>query len=177
LINIGPDKGRVMSNIIVERQPATVVELGGYLGYSAILFACTMREVKPKDAPFKLWSLEYSPEFSAIARELIEIAGLERDIEVVTGAAGDSLRLLRAEDRVQYIDMLFIDHGEGGIELYESDLKICEELGLLKSGACIVADNVLRPGAPEYRKYVRSHSGFRSQGVKALIMPGEFEVI
>jgi catechol O-methyltransferase len=34
---------------------------------------------------------------------------------------------------------------------------VCEELGLLKKGDVIVADNVVRPGAPEYRELVRGH--------------------
>jgi catechol O-methyltransferase len=69
--------------------------------------------------------------------------------------------------------MLFLDHVE---ELYHIDLAVIESLDLLKSGACVVADNVLRPGAPEYRKYVRANSKLETRAIKGLIMPGEFEV-
>lgn len=69
--------------------------------------------------------------------------------------------------------MLFLDHVE---DLYVADFKVCEELGLLKEGALVVGDNVVRPGAPEYRKYVREHPGLSSKGVRGLIQPGDFEV-
>ena len=49
--------------------------------------------------------------------------------------------------------MLFIDHWE---KFYLPDRRLCEELGLLKKGSVIVADNVDRSGAPEYRKYIES---------------------
>jgi len=192
LINVGSDKGRIVCDIIAEQRPRVLVELGGYVGYSAIMFADAMRRcvsanmtTEAADASsssssspvIKFWSLESEPAFAEIARELVAIAGLEDVVTVVTGMAGESIRGMKADGRLEDgIDMLFIDHSEGGVELYEIDLRICEELGLLKSGACIVADNVLRPGAPRYREYVRGHKGWKSKGVKGLIMPGEFEV-
>ncbi len=39
----------------------------------------------------------------------------------------------------------------------------------------IVADNVVRPGAPEYRELVRRHPGLKSDGVRGLIQPGDLE--
>jgi hypothetical protein len=44
LISIGPHKAGVISKIIAENKPRVVVELGGYLGYSAILFAAAMKK-------------------------------------------------------------------------------------------------------------------------------------
>jgi catechol O-methyltransferase len=52
---------------------------------------------------------------------------------------------------------------------------VCEELDLLKKGAVIVADNVVRPGAPDYREMVRNHPGLKSEGVRGLIQPGDLE--
>jgi catechol O-methyltransferase len=112
-------------------------------------------------------------EFAAIARKLIEIAGLSDIVTVVVGPADDSLRKLVKDGRLKSTDLLFLDHVE---ELYVTDFKVCEELGLLKEGAVIVADNVVRPGAPEYRELVRNHSGLKSEGVRGLIQPGDMEV-
>ena len=39
LIIIGPDKGRILSDLIASEKPLIYVELGGYLGYSAIVAA------------------------------------------------------------------------------------------------------------------------------------------
>ena len=56
------------------------------------------------------------------------------------------------------------------------DFKVCQELGLLKKGSMVIADNVMKPGAPEYRAFVRGLSGAQSDGVMGLIQPGDFEV-
>ena len=69
--------------------------------------------------------------------------------------------------------MLFLDHVE---DLYVADFQICAGLGLLRKEALAVADNVVRPGAPEYRQFVRGDPSLESWGVRGLIMPGEFEV-
>lgn len=42
MISIGAHKAGIMADLIAKEKPATVVELGGYLGYSAILFADAM---------------------------------------------------------------------------------------------------------------------------------------
>lgn len=173
LISIGPDKRNKIESIIVQKKPRTLVELGGYVGYSAIAFADMIRRGAGLTS-FKVWSLEFDPRFAAIAEELIAMVDLSQFITVVVGAAGDSLRAMKADGRVESVDFLFIDHSEGGIELYETDLKVAQELQLLKSGALVVADNVLRPGAPKYREYVRSSSAFESRAVECLIIPGEF---
>lgn len=174
LISIGSDKARILQDELAKATPYVIVELGGYLGYSAILFGDYIR--KRRDAhdskAMHVWSLEFEPDFAAIMRELISIAGLSDTITVVTGAADESLRKLKSAGEIDRIDFLFLDHVE---DLYEQDLKVCEDLGMLGRGAAIVADNVVRPGAPAYREYVRSHPGLRSSGVRGLIMPGEFE--
>ena len=149
-----------------------MVELGGYLGYSAILFANELRKYST-GLECKVWSLESEPSFVKIAEELISIAGLSDFVTVVTGSAEESLRRLRTESELAQIDLLFLDHDEA---LYKHDLQSCEELGLLRPGSTVVADNVVRPGAPEYRDYVRESGRYESYGVRCLIMPGEFEV-
>ncbi|KAF2261177.1 S-adenosyl-L-methionine-dependent methyltransferase [Lojkania enalia] len=172
LINIGSDKGRILTDLLAEERPKVVVELGTYVGYSAIMLANQMRHFNKQGEAVKLWSLEFDSELANIASEFINIAGLSDVVTVVTGAASESLRTLKAGGRLDHADLIFLDHVEN---LYVQDLTVCEELGLLKTGVCIVADNVLMPGAPEYRQYVRSHPKLKSWGVKGLIMPGEFE--
>ena len=164
LITIGPEKGRIVTELIAKEKPRTFVECGGYVGYSAILFGSELRRHR---ANAQFWSLEYDPRFAAIIAEMVDLAGLNDIIHVVTGPAGESLRALRAEGKLERIDMLYLDHVE---ELYEQDLKIAmDELGLLKRRSTIVADNVLYPGAPEYQRYVRSHPGLRSSSVRSWI--------
>lgn len=159
--------------MIAEEKPQTVVELGGYLGYSAILFADAMRRNSKPDQQLRVFSLEMSAEFSTIARELIEIAGLSDIVTVVTGPAEESLRKLHKEGTLTSVDFLFLDHVE---DLYVADFKVAEELGFFHKGTVIAADNVVKPGAPEYRTLVRNHPRLQSTGVKGLIQPGDLEV-
>jgi catechol O-methyltransferase len=174
LINIGPDKSEKVQRIIREAKPTTFVELGGYVGYSAISFAEAMRRVHgDTKQDLRLWSLEFDPLVASIAMNFIELAGLSDIVKVVVGSAADSINRLQAEKKLTTIDFLFLDHVE---DLYVADLKVCENLSLLKPGSMIVADNVVRPGAPQYREYVRQHIGMESWGVKGLIIPGDFEV-
>ncbi len=44
LINIGEHKGKIVTDLIAKVKPKVLVELGGYVGYSAILFADQMRK-------------------------------------------------------------------------------------------------------------------------------------
>lgn len=173
LISIGGHKSKILSDLVAKEHPQTVVELGGYLGYSAILFADVMRRNSKPDQQLRVWSLEMSTEFAAIARELIMLAGLSDIITVVTGPAEESLRKMHKEGTLTNVDFLFLDHVE---DLYVPDFKVCEELGLLRQGAVIAADNVVRPGAPEYRTMVRNHPRLQSTGVLGLIQPGDLEV-
>ncbi|KAH8821790.1 S-adenosyl-L-methionine-dependent methyltransferase [Xylogone sp. PMI_703] len=172
LISVGRHKTQILSGLVANEKPNTVVELGGYLGYSAILFADAMRRYREPNQRLRVWSLEMNSGFAAIAREMIELAGLSDIITVVEGSASESLRKLQNDGSLVEIDLLFLDHEE---QLYLTDLKACMELGLLKNGAVIAADNVVRPGAPEYREFVRTKTSLKSEGIRGLIQPGDLE--
>lgn len=58
------------------------------------------------------------------------------------------------------VDFVFLDHVE---LLYKQDLQYLMSSGLLTKGAVVVADNVLYPGAPDYRAYVANSKAFASQ--------------
>jgi catechol O-methyltransferase len=122
LISIGGHKAKILSDLIAKEKPSVVAELGGYLGYSAILFADAMREIPGSEGKkVHVWSLEMSAKFAAIAEKLIDIAGLSNIVTVVVGPAEESLRKLKGEGRLTGVDMIFLDHAE---ELYVSDFKV-----------------------------------------------------
>lgn len=171
LINIGPDKGHKVVDLIAETKPKVFVELGGYVGYSAILFGKAVRDAHAGGEKPVFWSLEADPLFAGIAMNLVDLAGLSDIVKIVTGPAVESLARLEKEGKISSIDMLFLDHVE---QLYHTDLQVVESLELLKKGSVLVADNVLRPGAPEYRKYVREHPKLETRAIEGLIIPGEF---
>jgi catechol O-methyltransferase len=177
LISVGAQKAGILRHLIASEPPRVVIELGGYLGYSAILFGDQMRRntnvSAVKQPPPVVWSLEASPVYAAFAMSMVDLAGLSDIVKVVTGSADTSLRRLQQTQALKQVDFLFMDHQES---LYTTDLKLCEELGILRSGSIIAADNVVRPGAPEYRDHVRNHSKFESSGVSCFITPGDLPV-
>ncbi|CAG9941117.1 unnamed protein product [Clonostachys rosea f. rosea IK726] len=155
LMNVGQAKGSIVSRKIAEKCPTTMVELGGYVGYSAIMFGDAVRRAGGK----KYISLEKSEEFAAVARSLLAIAGLDDFVEVRVGPCDASLRQLRQEQPELQIDLLFLDHQKSA---YVYDLMLCEELSLVRSGSLVIADNVISPGAPGYLEYVRGTKAERT---------------
>ena len=170
LISLGENKAKILADMIITEKPKVFVEIGGYVGYSAILIGDIMRSYDPKA---RVWSLELETQFATIIEELVEFAGLSDVVKVVVGPASDSLRAMKADGRIDQPDFYLIDHVE---ELYVPEFRTIESLGCLKIGAVIVADNVVRPGAPKYREFVRHHDRLHSEGVPCLITPGGLEV-
>lgn len=125
----------------------------------------------------KIYSIEIDPLVASIAMNLVSLAGLQDLVEVVVGASAHTLRRFHKERTFGDggIDLLFLDHDEA---LYEADVKVAENLGFLeKEGALVIADNVVRPGAPGYRAYMRKNPRVsKSWGLPGLIVPGDLEV-
>jgi catechol O-methyltransferase len=94
-----------------------------------------------------------NPEFAAVIMSLVDLAGLSDIVKVVVGSSDVSLGRLRGQGRLTHIDLLFLDHYKPA---YVTDLKLCEEWGLISPGSVLVADNVIKPGNPPYLSYVRS---------------------
>ena len=150
LMNVGDDKGKIVADLIAEVKPQVMVELGGYIGYSALLFGDAVRKAGGK----RYFSLERNPEFAAVIMSLVDLAGLSDVVKVIVGSSADSIKRLHAEDAVKHIDLIFLDHYKPA---YTTDLKLCEHLGLVTPGTVLAADNVIKPGNPPYLEYVRSN--------------------
>ncbi len=148
-MNVGDDKGKIVANLIAEAKPQVMVELGGYIGYSALLFGNAVREAGGK----RYFSLERNPEFAAVIMSLIDLAGLSDVVKVVVGSSAESIKRLHKEGTIDHIDLMFLDHYKPA---YTTDLKLCEHLGLVTPGTVLAADNVIKPGNPPYLEYVRS---------------------
>ncbi|SPQ18426.1 67ace922-8685-41e3-bda2-0885fba413c4 [Thermothielavioides terrestris] len=147
--NVGRTKGEIVVKLIEEHRPRKMIELGGYVGYSAILFGDALR----RHGGERYYSLELNPEFAAVANMLIELAGLRDFVQTIVGRSDKSLHKLYTSGEISKIELLFIDHYKPA---YKTDLQLCEELELIQPGSVIAADNVLFPGNPPYLQYVRS---------------------
>jgi catechol O-methyltransferase len=148
LMNVGEDKGRIVTDLIRETKPRTMIELGGYCGYSTILFGAAVRDA----GGGKYYSLERNPSFAKNIETVVELAGLKDFVEVLVGPSNEGIKTLYSRG-MDTIDMMFIDHYKPA---YTTDLKLCEHLGMIKKGTLLVADNVIFPGNPPYLEYVRS---------------------
>lgn len=149
LITVGAPKGKIVTDLIKEIKPKTMIELGCYIGYSAILFGEAVR----RNGGERYLSLELNPEFAAIANKLIELAGLREFVQIIIGRSDTSLDKLHKSGQLKKIELMFIDHYKPA---YTTDLKLCEHLGIIQPGSVLAADNVIYPGNPPYLAYVRS---------------------
>ncbi|MFX0576367.1 O-methyltransferase [Nocardia nepalensis] len=155
LMNIGDEKGLILDAAIRRAAPRLLLELGTYCGYSALRTA----RVMPPEA--RLVSVEASSANAAIARAVLDHAGLSERVTVVEGKIGDggaTLRRLAVDHDFGRgaLDFLFIDHLKSA---YLPDLRSIMAAGWLHPGSIVVADNVKVPGAPGYRRYMSEREG------------------
>ena len=170
LISIGFQKAEVFADQIRKRKPKTFIELGGYLAYSALLAADVMREYA---ADAHVWSVEMDKTCADCMAESVSLAGLEKSITIVNESSTDAIAKMQAQGAFKNVDMLFLDHDEAR---YLTDFNIYLEKGVIGTGSLVAADNVIRPGAPDYLAHVRKQAGLDSNGIKCFITPGYFEV-
>lgn len=149
LMNVGSEKGKIVGDLIAQEKPRIMVELGGYLGYSAILFGDALRQA----GGLQYHSLERNPEFGRVISALVDLAGLGNIVKVHVGPSDVSLAKLHSQGELKSIDLMFLDHYKPA---YLTDLKLCEHLKLIGPGSVLAADNVIKPGNPPYLAYVRS---------------------
>ncbi|OQD76898.1 hypothetical protein PENDEC_c003G01051 [Penicillium decumbens] len=163
LMNVGAAKGSFVTNLITKRRPSVMIELGGYVGYSAILFGEAIKANGGK----QFLSIEKNPEMAAVANQLVDLAGLRDIVRIIVGASDEVLQeLVHDRKEITQVEMIFIDHWQA---LYRPDLWLLEELGVLIPGtSAVVADNVIMPGAPEYLEWVQATTEQKRELVKKL---------
>lgn len=154
MMTIGDLKGKIVYDEIVKKNPTIMLELGCYVGYSAIYFSQGLASTP--NATY--YSFEANERYAEIAQTFIDLAGLTDRIEIIVGKAGQTLedfqqRLHQKFGKFTPADFVFIDHWK---DLYVPDLRVLETLSLIAPGTVIAADNIYYPGAPEYVKYVQS---------------------
>lgn len=159
-------------------RPRVVVELGGYVGKSALDFGLLLREMHmlgshdaqclQQEPEVKVLVIERMSRFVEIIKSFADLARLEQIIKAVDGDSVEVLQRLKEEHGIECIDVLFLDHWQ---EYYVRDLELCEDLGLLRVGSLVVADNTDFPGAPEYLSYFKDASdrGYRYDCVTVVV--------
>ncbi|CAH1268267.1 COMT [Branchiostoma lanceolatum] len=124
-MNLGDVKGAILDRFVKETAPQTMLELGTYMGYSAIRIARLLPETA------KFMTVEFDQENAAVAREMIEFAGLQNRIIQITSDTADVIPQLKTKYDVETLDMVFIDHWK---DVYVRDIKLLETNKLLRKG-------------------------------------------
>jgi predicted O-methyltransferase YrrM len=132
-IEVSAQHGRLLSLLARMTNAKRVLEIGTLAGYSTINLA---RGVGPDG---RVVTLEFEPRHAAVARKNFERAGVADRIEVIVGAALDTLP--RLAERGEMFDMFFIDADkENNVAYVEWAIK------LGRPGSVIVVDNIARMG-------------------------------
>jgi catechol O-methyltransferase len=153
LINIGDEKGRLLDDAVRRADTKLALELGTYCGYGSLRIARAAPQAQ-------VFSVELAQANADIARRIWAHAGVADRVTCMVGTIGDDGRTLDALARHGFdqerLDLLFIDHDKSA---YLQDLQSILDRGWLHRGSIVVADNILIPGAPKYREYMRQQQG------------------
>lgn len=129
-IEVSAQHGKLLSLYARLTGARRALEIGTLAGYSTIWLA---RGVGPQGS---VVTLEYDPRHAEIARQNLERAGVADRVEVIVGAALDTLPTLKGP-----FDLFFIDADK------ENNLAYLEAaIALSESGALIIVDNIARGG-------------------------------
>lgn len=129
-IEVSAQHGKLLSLYARLTGARRALEIGTLAGYSTIWLA---RGVGPQGS---VVTLEYEPRHAEIARQNLERAGVADRVEVIVGAALDTLPTLKGP-----FDLFFIDADK------ENNLAYLEAaIALSEPGALIIVDNIARGG-------------------------------
>ena len=163
LMNVGDEKGPLLEEVVAKAGPqARVLELGSFVGYSAILMA------RHLGLDGRLVSVDVSPLASRVSREMAELAGVADRVKFLTGKSTEVIGTLEKP-----FDVVFVDHWKS---LYQQDVERILERKLLRPGAVILADNV-GPlfGENPYVPWMKARADFESRYIEAHIEYNDIE--
>jgi len=162
----GGTKASVLSAAVSQAPAGSILEIGAYCGYSAIRMAMACPGTR-------IATLEVNPAHVVIARNMVAFAGLAHVVDVWTGHSKDILHRLSARYGGRLaLGAVFMDQRGSR---YDEDLEALERYGLLLPGAVVVADNVLKPGAPLFLWRLRNSDAYDTHIVRVeeFAMPSE----
>jgi predicted O-methyltransferase YrrM len=146
---VGRDRGRILVETMRGTNPKRVLEVGTFIGYSAILMANEL------ESSARLITIEIDSDEAELARENIRKAKVRPTIEVMAGDAVEVIPRLSGE-----FDMVFMDAKKTEYMRY---LQLVEPK--LHEGSIIVADNAHTDAdeMKDYLNHVRSSGKYISK--------------
>ena len=135
-MQICPEQGALMGNLIRMLSAKRTIEIGTYTGYSAMAVALAL----PEDG--EVLACDISEEWTSIGKNAWEKAGISHKINLQLAPAVDTLEKILAKGKENFFDFAFIDADKANYpKYYEQCLK------LIRKGGVIVIDNVLWGGS------------------------------
>ena len=132
VLQIGAEQGTFMTLLSQLIAPRRAVEVGTFTGYSSI---CLARGLAPGGS---LLCCDINADWTAVAREYWQKAGLADRIELRLGPAADTLRSLPAGAS---LDLAFIDADKTGYTTYWDEI-----VPRTRAGGIILVDNTFLHG-------------------------------
>ena len=139
LLNITPDTGRFLYQLVRSMRAQAIVEVGTSNGYSTLWLA--MAALANGGA---VLSLDMNAAKHEMAATNLKRVGLDHHVELAVADAGNILRELQAAS----VDFLFLDAERSAYASYWPDIQ-----RVLRSGGMVVTDNALSH-AEECRDFV-----------------------
>jgi predicted O-methyltransferase YrrM len=151
---VGPDTGRLINILARSLEAPNILELGTSYGYSGIWLAEAARATGGR-----LTTMELHEYKSAYARDMAGKAGLADHVDF---RVGDAVRMIAGLPFG--LDFVLVDLWK---DLYEPCLDAFYPK--LNPGAIVVADNMLRPGSADVKRYGRAVRA--KPGMASVLLP------
>ena len=136
MMQICPEQGALMANLIRLMSAKRTIEVGTFTGYSALAVALAL----PEDG--QIIACDISEEWTAMGKKKWEQAGVAHKINLRLAPAVETLDALLADGQEGSFDFAFIDADKANYPAYyEKCLK------LVRKGGVIAIDNVLWGGS------------------------------
>lgn len=135
ILQIPPDQGQLMALLVKLMGAKRILEIGTYMGFSALCMALAL----PENG--YLLACDINQDWTDVARRYWEKAGVADRIELRIAPALETMDALLAEGQEQSFDLIFIDADKPNYcAYYEAGLR------LLRRGGLVILDNVLWKG-------------------------------
>lgn len=134
---VQPEVAKMLEVLIKMHKPTKILEVGTAIGYSAMILAQASKGAE-------IISIERRSDRVKEAKEFIDRANLEKQINIIEGDAEEVLTTIDEK-----FDMIFIDAAKGQ---YMNFLEL--SLDKLKPGGVLISDNVLYKGMIASDEYV-----------------------
>jgi len=136
VMQICPEQGALMANLIRLMSAKRTIEIGTFTGYSALAVALAL----PEDGT--IIACDISEKWTAVGKKKWEQAGVAHKIDLRIGPALETLEELITEGQEASFDFAFIDADKANyLDYYKNCLR------LVRRGGVIAVDNVLWSGA------------------------------